>query len=46
MMSQQILYERLGGYDPIAAVTSDSLPRLQQDSQLGRFWQHCGADGV
>jgi hemoglobin len=40
------LYERLGGYDAIAAVASDLLPRLQQDALLGRFWQHRGADGV
>ena len=40
------LYERLGGYDAIAAVASDLLPRLQKDALLGRFWQHRGADGV
>lgn len=40
------LYERLGGYDAISAVANDSLPRLQTDPQLGRFWAHRGADGV
>ncbi len=40
------LYERLGGYDAIAAVASDLLPRLQTDAQLARFWQHRGEDGV
>jgi hemoglobin len=40
------LYERLGGYDAIAAVASDLLPRLQGDAALGRFWAHRGADGV
>jgi hemoglobin len=40
------LYERLGGYDAIAAVANDLLPRLQGDPQLGRFWAHRGADGV
>jgi len=40
------LYERLGGYDAIAAVANDLLPRLQADPRLGRFWQHRGADGV
>jgi hemoglobin len=40
------LYERLGGYDAIAAVANDLLPRLQADPQLGRFWAHRGADGV
>ena len=45
-MSQKTLYERLGGYDAIAAVANDLLPRLQTDTQLGRFWQHRGEDGV
>ena len=40
------LYERLGGYDAIAAVANDLLPRLQSDPQLGRFWAHRGEDGV
>ena len=40
------LYERLGGYDAIAAVANDLLPRLRADSQLGRFWAHRGEDGV
>ena len=40
------LYARLGGYDGIAAVTDNLLPRLQQDPRLGRFWQHRGEDGL
>ena len=40
------LYERLGGYDAIAAVANELLPRLQTDPQLGRFWAHRGEDGV
>lgn len=40
------LYARLGGYDAIAAVADDLLPRLTSDPQLGRFWAHRGADGV
>ena len=40
------LYARLGGYDAIAAVADDLLPRLMTDAQLGRFWQHRGEDGV
>ena len=40
------LYARLGGYDAIAAVANDLLPRLIADAQLGRFWQHRGEDGV
>ena len=45
-MSEKSLYERLGGYDAIAAVAGDLLPRLQSDPRLARFWQHRGADGV
>jgi len=45
-MSTKTLYERLGGYDAIAAVASDLLPRLQADSQLARFWQNRGTDGI
>ena len=40
------LYARLGGYDAIAAVANDLLPRLMADAQLARFWQHRGEDGV
>jgi hemoglobin len=40
------LYERLGGYDAIAAVAGDLLPRLQSDPTLARYWQHRGADGM
>jgi hemoglobin len=45
-MSEKSLYERLGGYDAINAVTHDLLDRMEQDPQLGRFWQHRGTDGV
>ena len=45
-MSEATLYQRLGGYDAIAAVCADLLPRLQADSQLGRFWQNRGEDGL
>ena len=40
------LYERLGGYNAIAAVANDLLSRLRADPQLGRFWAHRGEDGV
>ena len=40
------LFARLGGYEAIAAVADDLLPRLMSDSQLGRFWAHRGADGI
>ncbi|MDT3776545.1 group 1 truncated hemoglobin [Nitrospira sp. MA-1] len=45
-MSQESLYERLGGYEGILAFTNDLLPRLQSDPQLGRFWQNRGDDGI
>ena len=45
-MSKTTLYERLGGYDAISAVANDLVSRLQADSQLARFWQHRGEDGV
>lgn len=45
-MSESSLYQRLGGYDAIAAVCHDLLPRLENDPQLGRFWQHRGDDGI
>lgn len=40
------LYDRLGGYDAIAAVANNLLPRLMADEQLARFWQNRGADGI
>lgn len=45
-MSDKSLYERLGGYDAICAVTDNLLPRLASDTRLGRFWQHRGEDGI
>jgi truncated hemoglobin YjbI len=32
------LYTRLGGYDAIAAMIDDLLPRLRSDELLIRFW--------
>ena len=45
-MNEESLYERLGGYDAIAAFANDLLPRLEADSQLSRFWQNRGDDGI
>jgi len=45
-MNSKTLYERLGGYDAIAAVANDLLPRMQAHEQLGRFYQHRGDDGL
>jgi hemoglobin len=45
-MSEKTLYERLGGYDAIAAVTKDLMVRIKADSQLGRFYKYRGDDGI
>jgi hemoglobin len=45
-MSTPTLYQRLGGYDAIAAVCADLITRLRADPQLGRFWAHRGEDGI
>ena len=45
-MSKKTLYERLGGYDAICAVSEDLLARLMSDSRLKRFWDHRGEDGL
>ncbi|KZS82041.1 group I truncated hemoglobin [Mycobacterium persicum] len=45
-MTNRTLYERLGGYDAISAVSHDLVDRLQKDPQLGRFWRHRGEDGL
>jgi hypothetical protein len=37
---------RLGGYDAIAAVCNDLLPRLMGDERLGRFWQNRAEDSI
>ncbi|HYR92266.1 MAG TPA: group 1 truncated hemoglobin [Terriglobia bacterium] len=46
MSDEKTLYARLGGYDAIAAVADNLLPRLMSDKRLGRFWAHRGDDGV
>ena len=33
------LYERLGGYDAIAAFVDDLLPRLLRDPEIGVYWK-------
>lgn len=45
-MNDKTLYERLGGHGGMTAFVDDLLARLQSDSQLGRFWQHRGDDGI
>ena len=43
-MSGQTLYQRLGGYDAIWTFADNLLPRVQNDSQLARFWASRGSD--
>ncbi len=38
------LYERLGGYDAIAAATDELLARLQSDPLLGGYWKGASND--
>jgi len=45
-MSSPTLYQRLGGYDAIAAVCADLITRLRADAQLGRLWANRGEDGI
>ena len=45
-MSDKSLYERLGGYDAIAAVSDDLMVRIKNDDKLRRFYDHRGADGI
>ena len=42
--TQVTLYQRLGGYDAIAAATDDLLARLMADPLLRDFWKGASAD--
>ena len=33
------LYERMGGYDGLAAAVDDLIPRLQGDPRIGGYWK-------
>jgi hemoglobin len=41
-MSDKTLNKRLGGYEGITSFVEDLLSHLEEDQQLGRFWQHRG----
>jgi len=45
-MTTTTLYERLGGYDAIAAVVDALMVRIKDDDKLRRFYDHRGADGI
>ena len=42
--AEKSLYQRLGGYDAIAAVVDDFIGRLLNDPQLTRFFTGHGTD--
>lgn len=46
MAIEKSLYERLGGYDAIAAATDDLLQRLTGDPQLGVYWRGHSTDSM
>ena len=41
---EKSLYQRIGGYDAIAAVVDDFVPRLVKDPQIGKFFAGHGID--
>ncbi len=43
---QKSLYQRLGGYDALAAVTDDFLSRISTDAQLKRFFVGHNKEGL
>lgn len=43
---QKTLYQRLGGYDALAAVTDDFLGRLSTDAQLKHFFAGHNKEGL
>ena len=45
-MSDNSLFERLGGYGAIVSVTNAVYVRLQSDNKLRRFYDHRGDDGI
>ncbi|MFQ6029653.1 MAG: group 1 truncated hemoglobin [Dehalococcoidia bacterium] len=43
---EKSLYERLGGYDAIAAATDDLLQRLTSDPEIGFYWRGHSTDSM
>ena len=44
--THQTLYQRLGGYDAVAAATDDALPRLLHDPQIKAYFDHLSQDSL
>jgi hemoglobin len=45
-MPTRSLYDRLGGYDAIAAMVDDLLERLVRDPQIGIYWRGHSKDSM
>jgi len=45
-VSEQSLYDLLGGYNGVAAFVNDLFPRVKADPEIGRFWRYRGDDGL
>ncbi len=44
--SEKTLYERMGGYDAIAAATDELLRRLTSDPDIGVYWRGHSTDSM
>ena len=44
--SEKSLYQRLGGYDAIAAATDDLLQRVTSDPEIGIYWRGHSTDSM
>jgi len=44
--SEKSLYERMGGYDAIAAATDELLRRLTSDPDIGVYWRGHSTDSM
>ena len=45
-MSEQTLYQRIGGYDAVAAATDDALTRLLNDPVVKAYFDHMSLDSI
>ncbi len=45
-LSEKSLYERMGGYDAIAAATDELLRRLTSDPDIGVYWRGDSTDSM
>ena len=43
---EKSLYERLGGYDAVAAAIDELIPRLRTDPQIGVYWKGKSNDSM